>query len=69
MCPDPLMVSALWVSALCRLVGEIEGARAKRPRVHELQRLLIAPDPPFLEERRRPLESFSRALETKLVVL
>jgi hypothetical protein len=65
MCPDPLMVSALWVSALCRLVGEIEGARAKRPRVHELQRLLIAP---FLEERRRPLESFSRALETKLVV-
>src|SRR5215216_4328442 len=30
-------------SALCRLVGEIEDARAKGLRVHELQRLLIAP--------------------------
>ncbi len=34
-CPGPLIASAL-----CRLVGEIEDARAKRPRVHELQRLL-----------------------------
>jgi hypothetical protein len=39
-CPGPLMASAL-----CRLVGEIEVARAKRPRVHELQRLLIGPLP------------------------
>ena len=41
-CPSPLRVSAL-----CRLVGEIEDARAKRLRIHELQSFLIAP---FLEE-------------------
>src|SRR5215217_561550 len=37
-CPGPMMASALR-----RLVGEIENARAEGLRVDELQRLLIAP--------------------------
>jgi hypothetical protein len=37
-CPSPMMASALR-----RLVGEIENARAEGLRVDELQRLLIAP--------------------------
>jgi hypothetical protein len=37
-CPSPMMASALR-----RLVGEIENARAEGLRVHELQRLLIDP--------------------------
>jgi hypothetical protein len=37
-CPSPLLASALR-----RLVGEIENARAEGLRVDELQRLLIAP--------------------------
>jgi len=34
-------------SVLCRLVGEVDDARAERLRIYELQRLLIAP---LLEE-------------------
>jgi hypothetical protein len=59
MWPDPLMVSAL-----CRLVGEVEHARVKCLRIHELQCLLIAP---FLEEALRCAHDDGMNHERKLV--
>ena len=58
-CPGPLMASALlW------LVGEVEDARAKRLRVHEFQRLLIAP---VLEEALPAAQDDGMDHERKLV--
>ena len=41
--PSPIDGFSFMASALRWLVGEIENARAEGLRVHELQRLLIAP--------------------------